>query len=198
LKQNANLPGMTRRRGLGAIWLLFLSLLITPAVRSQEAVSAEQLKAAFLYNFVRFVEWPTNAFANESAPMTIGVFGDKTSDKFTTELTTLLKDKKAHNRPLVVKKLTSPTDAATCQVVFVTDSESRRADQVADATRKKPILLVGESDDFLKNGGMINIVQDERQKQLRFDIAPKNAEPAMITISSHLLKLARDKTGGAK
>jgi hypothetical protein len=191
---------MTRRRGLGVIWLLLLSLLIAPALRSQEAtaVSAEQLKAAFLYNFVRFVEWPTNAFANETAPMIIGVFGDKTSDKFATELTTLLKDKKAHNRMLIVKKLTAPADAAACQVVFVTDSEARRADQVADATRKKPILLVGESDDFLKNGGMINIVQDERQKQLRFDIAPKNAEPAMLTISSHLLKLARDKTGGSK
>lgn len=191
---------MKRRKGLGAIMLLLLSLFMGPAVRSQEAtVSADQLKAAFLYNFVRFVEWPTNAFSTDSTPMTLGVLeGDRSTDKFAAELASLLKEKKAHNRPIIVKKLTSTTEAATCHVVFVADSEARRAGQVADATRGKAILLVGESGDFLANGGMINIVQDEKQKQLRFDIAPKNAERASLTMSSHLLRLARDKSGGSK
>lgn len=199
MKVNANLPGMTRRRGLGATWLLLLTLFIAPAARSQEAVSAEQLKAAFLFNFVRFVEWPTNAFAAETTPITIGVLAsEKNGDKFATDLASLLKEKKAHNRTIVVKKLTAPAEAATCNVVFVTDAEARRTAQVAEATAKKPILLVGESDDFLTGGGMINIVQDEKQKQLRFDIAPKNAEQATLTISSHLLRLARNKTGGSK
>jgi hypothetical protein len=186
---------MTRRKGLGALFLLLFSLLIAPAARSQEAVSAEQLKAAFLFNFVRFVEWPTNAFASDSVPITIGVIG---SDKFATELTTLLKDKKAHNHPLNVKKLSAPADAANCQVVFVADGESRRASQIVDATKAKPILLVGEADDFLDNGGMINIVQDERQKRLLFDINPQSAEKANLIISSHLLRLARKKTEAPK
>jgi hypothetical protein len=189
---------------LGALLLLVLSLFIAPAARGQEAVSAEQLKAAFLYNFVRFVEWPTNALGSDSTPLTIGVIGGgNNGEKFATELASLLKEKKAHNHSLLVKKLNVAADAASCQVVFVADGEARRAAQVVEATRKKPILLVGEADDFLDNGGMINIVRDERQKRLLFDINPQAAEQANLTISSHLLRLARPaapakKSGGAE
>jgi hypothetical protein len=196
LKANAsNLPGMTRRTGLGALLLMLLSLFLTPAARSQE-VPAEQLKAAFLYNFVRFVEWPTNALGAESNPLIIGVIG-KGGDQFADSLATLLKEKKAHNHPLVVKKLTSPADAATCHVVFISDGEPRRA-QIADAIRKKPILLVGEADDLFDIGGMINIVQEG--KQLRFDVNLQAAEQSNLTMSSHLLKLARKtkKAGGVQ
>ena len=194
MKPNAsNQPRLTRRKGLGAILLLILSLLICPAARSQDAIPVEQLKAGFLYNFVRLVEWPTNAFASDSTPIVIGVIaGEK--DKFTTDLVAVVKDKKAHNRPIIVKKLSAPADAASCQAVFVADGESRRLPQIADATRKKPILLVGEADDFLDNGGMINILQDERQKRLMFDINPQAAEECGLTFSSHLRLLARKTT----
>jgi hypothetical protein len=203
LKSNAsNLPEITRRTGLGALLLMILALLfLSPAARSQEAVPVEQLKAAFLYNFVRFVEWPTNA-TTESMPITIGIMaGEK--DKFATDLATLLKDKKAHNRALIVKRISAPAEAAACEVVFMVDGESRRIAQVAEATRKKPVLLVGEGDDFLENGGMINILQDERQKRLLFDINPQAAEECSLTVSSHLLRLARKttppkKAGGAQ
>lgn len=185
---------MTRRRGWGALLLLAFSMLVLPAARSQEAVSAEQLKAAFLYNFVRFVEWPTNALGPDTMPLTIGVIGGGSAgDKFASELTSLLKEKKAHNHPLVVKKLTSAADAANCQVVFVADGESRRTSQIIEVTRKKPILLVGEADDFLTNGGMIYIFPDEKQKQLRFEINPQATEQAGLTVSSHLLRLSRKK-----
>jgi hypothetical protein len=193
---------MTRRRSLGAILLLTFAMLIAPAARSQE-MSAEQLKAAFLYNFVRFVEWPTNALGADSTPLTIGVTGGAAGDKFATELASLLKEKKAHNHPLVVKKFSNASDAASCQVVFVADGDSRRAMQVAEATKGKPILLIGEADDFLDNGGMISIVQDEKQKKLTFDTNPQTAEQVNLNISSHLLRLARDnkkpkKTGGTE
>lgn len=186
---------MTRRCGWGAIWLLLLTLLVTPAARGQEAVPVEQLKAAFLYNFVRFVEWPTNALGSDSTPITLGVIG---SDRFASELATLLKEKKAHNHPLVVKKLSNAADSATCQVVYLADGEAKHPGAVVEATRKKPILLVGEADDFLDNGGMINILQDERQKRLLFDINPQTAEQSNLTISSHLLRLARKTTPAKK
>jgi hypothetical protein len=180
---------MTRRTGLGALLLMILALFLSPAARSQE-VPAEQLKAAFLYNFVRFVDWPTNALGPDTMPLTIGVIG---SDKIASELSNLLKDKKAHNHPLVVKKFTLPAEAASCQAVFVADGDSKRAMQVVEATRDRPILLVGESDDFIKNGGMISIVQDEKLKKLGFDINQPAAEKSSLTISSHLLRLARKK-----
>jgi hypothetical protein len=186
---------MRRRAGLGALMLLMLTLIIGPAARSQEAVTADQIKMGFLFRFVQLVDWPTNAFSSDAAPLTIGVMGN---DKFATELASLLKDKKAHNRSFDVKKLAGAADAANFHVVFIADGDGRRAAQFAEATHKKPVLLVGEHDEFLKNGGMINIVQDERQKQMRFDIAPKNAEQATLTFSSHLLRLARNKTGGSQ
>jgi hypothetical protein len=194
---------MTRRRSLGAILLLTFAMLVAPAARSQEAMSVEQLKAAFLYNFVRFVEWPTNALGADSTPLTIGVIGGASGDKFATELASLLKEKKAHNHPLVVKKFSNPSDAASCQVVFVADGDSRRAAQVIEATKGKPILLIGEADDFLDNGGMISIVQDEKQKKLTFDTNAHSAEQVNLSISSHLLRLAREnkkpkKAGGAE
>jgi hypothetical protein len=190
------LSGTTRRKGFRALALLVLCFFAGPAARAQEAaVPEEQLKAAFLYNFVRFVEWPETAFAAESTPLTICVSGD---DDFTTKLGSLLKDKKAHNRSFVVKKLGAASEAANCHLVFVAKGDSRKTAAIAEAAQGKPVLLVGESDDFLTNGGMINIVQDEKQKQLRFDVAPKPAEKAGLTISSHLLRLARNTKKGAE
>ena len=173
---------------------MILALFFSPAARSQE-VPAEQLKAAFLYNFVRFVDWPTNALGPDAMPLIIGVIGN---DKFANELSNLLKDKKAHNHPLVVRKFSLTADAAGCQAVFVADGDAKRAMQVADVTKEKPILLVGESEDFIKNGGMISIVQDEKQKKLGFDINQQAAEKCNLIISSHLLRLARNKKGGGE
>lgn len=176
---------------------LMLALFWAPSLCAQEA-PVESLKAAFLYRFAQFVEWPTNAFAADTTPLTLGVLGD---DDFASKLGSLLKDKKAHNRSFVVKRIAEPADAAACHIVFVAAREGRRAAQVVEATRKKPVLLVGESDEFLDAGGMINIVKEEKQQLLRFDINPLAAEQANLTVSSHLLRLARKKTskaGGAE
>ena len=178
---------LTRRTCLGVILLFVLNILAAPSGRAQEAVILEeQVKAAFLYNFVRFVEWPQSAFTSESAPITIGVLGN---DEFATRLATLLKEKKAHSRSFDVKKLGNPSEATGCQMIFVAQSESKKATQVVEATKKQPALLVGETDDFLDNGGIINFVRDNNQ--LRFDINPKAAEDRKLVISSHLLRLAR-------
>jgi hypothetical protein len=152
------------------------------------------LKAAFLFNFVRYVEWPQTAFANENAPLTIGVLGN---EEFANRLATLLKEKKAHNRSFEIKKMSSAADTAGCQVVVVTQNESRKGSQVAENTKKQPILLIGETEDFLENGGIITFVKDGGQ--LRFDISQKGAEERNLVISSHLLRLARKtKKGGAQ
>jgi len=167
--------------------LLVMTALLLPAQsRAQEAIPEVQVKAAFVFNFIRFVEWPQGAFSSENGPMIVGVLGD---DEFANKLGASLKDKKAHGRAFEVKKLTSITEASECNVTFVANSEARRATPLADATKRKPILLIGESDDFLESGGVINFVKDE--KQLRFDINPQAAEDRKLVISSHLLRLAR-------
>jgi hypothetical protein len=181
-------PALRRRGALSAIVLLLWSMFAAQSAMAQEtAVSEEQLKAAFLYRFAQFVEWPQTAFENESSPIVLGVLGN---DAFANTLSTLLKEKKAHNRSFVVKKFSSANDVAGAQIVFIAKDESKKTGQVADSVRKMPVLLVGESDDFLENGGIINVLMDK--KQLRFDIHVANAEANMLTVSSHLLRLARN------
>jgi hypothetical protein len=168
---------------LARAWAL---LLLLTSFAGAAAVPETDVKAAFLYNFAKFVEWPQEAFASETAPIQIAVFGD---EEFSAKLKSLLSDKKAHGRSFEVKRITNPQDAKTVQMVFVPSAESRRTSQILEATRKLPVLTVGESDQFLDLGGMINFVFED--SQLRFQINPEAAEKARLKISSQLLRLAK-------
>lgn len=178
-------PGLRRRASLGALLLFLWSIFAHPLFAQEGAVSEEQLKAAFLYNFARFVDWPPTAFENESTPITVGVLSN---EAFANTLTTLVREKKAHGRPLVIKKLAGVHEAGSCQIVFVAREEARRTSQVLDVVRKKPILTIGETEEIL-DGGIIYLLRDD--KQLRFDINVGAAEESKLTISSRLLSLAR-------
>jgi hypothetical protein len=182
-------PGISRRASLGAILLFLWSLFAAQPLSAQEsAVSEEQLKAAFVYNFIRFVEWPASALPSESMPLTIGVYGN---DTFVNTLAASLREKKAHGHSFVVKKLATASDAAGCHVLFIAKEESRKTAQVIDTVRKQPVLTIGETDDVFENG-IIYLLKDDK-KQLRFDINVRAAEESKLTVSSHLLRLARNK-----
>jgi len=159
--------------------------------RAATTASEAEVKAAFLYNAAKFVEWPTNTFSSDSAPLRVAVFGD---DEFTTKLSMLLADKKAHGRAFEVKKITNPQEARNFQIVFIANSESKRALLVLDAVKKSPVLTVGETDEFLDYGGMIMFYFEDAQ--LRFDINPESAEKVKLVISSKFLRLGKKK--GAK
>ena len=174
--------------------LCHAALLLTLATaRTQGAATASEaeVKAAFLYNFAKFVEWPADAFPSETTPLRFAVFGD---EEFAIKLTTLLSDKKAHGRSFEVKRITNPQEAKNSHMVFVTSAESKRALLVLDATKKSPVLTIGESDEFLDYGGMIMFYFEDAQ--LRFDINPEPAEKVKLVISSKLLRLGKKK--GAK
>ena len=166
------------------MWSIFL--LCFTSVAGSAPVPEADVKAAFLYNFAKFVEWPKEAFSSETAPIQIAVFGD---EEFSAKLKSLLTDKKAHGRSFEVKRITNPQEAKTVHMVFVASSENRRASQVLEATRKLPVLTVGESDQFLDLGGMINFLFED--SQLRFQINPEPAEKVKLKISSQLLRLAK-------
>jgi hypothetical protein len=175
-----------RRHG---IWFLCQAALIFffGAMAGRAAtVSETELKAAFLYNFAKFVEWPAGAFSSDNAAIQVAVFGD---DEVTAKLKSLLSDKKAHGRSFEVKRIFNPQEAKSFQMVFVTSSENRRAAQILEATKKLPILTIGESEQFLDLGGMINFFFEDTQ--LRFEINTEPAEKVKIAISSKLLRLAK-------
>jgi len=175
-----------RRSALWFLWLVFFS----GTVASQGAtVSETEVKAAFIYNFAKFIEWPAEAFSSETAPIQVAVFGE---DEVSAKLKSLLSDKKAHGRSFEVKRIFNPQEAKNFQIVFVTAAENRRALQILEATKKLPILTVGESDQFLDLGGMINFFFEDTQ--LRFEINTEPAEKVKLEISSKLLRLGKKRS----
>jgi hypothetical protein len=186
---------MRRRMPILSCLMLLLLSFAAPRLVAQDATIPEaDLKAAFLYNFTKFVEWPVEAFPREDSPFVVGIYGD---DDFVSTLRTLLRDKKAHGHPFEVRKLTNPQDAKTCQILFFRDSDTRKFSQIYDNIKKSPILTVGEGNEFLDAGGMFGLFFED--KQLRFEVNPAPAENAKLSVSSKLLRLAKKvRKGGAK
>ena len=182
-----------RRQKIICLLAALICAFVKP-VCGQEALPEANVKAAFLYNFTKFVEWPTEAFPKEDAPLIVGVFAD---EEFAATLRKLLEDKKAHGHSFAVRRLTQNADAKTCQILFFRETETKRLGTIHDSIKRLPILTVGESDDFLDLGGMINLAFEDRK--LRFDINPEPAENARLIVSSKLLRLAKKvRTGSAK
>ncbi|HEV8543322.1 MAG TPA: YfiR family protein [Verrucomicrobiae bacterium] len=186
---------LTRRISFLSCLLLLLLSFAAPGAGAQDATIPEaDLKAAFLYNFTKFVEWPADAFGREDSPFVVGIYGD---DEFVSTLRTLLRDKKAHGHPFEVRKLSSPQEAKNCQILFFRESDNRKFSQIYENIKKSPILTVGEGSEFLDAGGMFALFFED--KQLRFEVNPAPAENAKLSVSSKLLRLAKKiRKGGAK
>jgi hypothetical protein len=164
-----------------------LGLLLAAAHgRGQTASPSEyQLKAAFLLNFAKFVEWPPAAFAEATSPMVLGILGE---NPFGDALEQTIRDKAINNRPLVVKEFRSAAEATNCHILFISASEKARLPGILAALRTASVLTVGETDRFTETGGMINFVR--QGNKFRFQINEVPAKSAGLKISSKLLSLA--------
>jgi hypothetical protein len=148
------------------------------------AASEAQIKAVFLFNFAKYVEWPATAFPNSNAPITIGVMG---TDPFGGYLQRV-EGKLLHGRPFVIKQLASDSDVSSCHILFISHSEAARMREILEKTGALPILTVGEDAAFAQNGGIINFVLKNGNVRLEIDLAA--ARKAGLTISSRLLAVA--------
>lgn len=147
---------------------------------AQDASLEYQVKAAYLFNFTKFIEWPEGAL-RDGAPLTICVAGE---NPFGSSLEETIQGESVNGRPLQARAAQPP---AGCHVVFV----PRGVDPAAALRpfRSLPALTVGESDGFLRGGGMVNFfIEDGR---VRFEINHEAADRALVRISSRLLRLAR-------
>ncbi len=141
------------------------------------------VKAAFLLNFTKFIEWPPTAFAQPGAPFTICVLGE---DPFGRMLDNIVAGETANGRRLVVERLRRPP-VSGCQVLFVARSEKDPAKILQGAG--PGVLTVGETESFLQDGGVIALLLENRR--VRFDVNLRAAENSGVTISSKLLNVAR-------
>jgi hypothetical protein len=149
------------------------------------------VKAAFLYQFARFVEWPEGSPA-ASGPVRICVVGD---DPFGDALDLATQDKRAGGRPLLVRRFRRLEDVKSCSIVFVSGLDPLQAKAVSERLRGSASLLVGESPEFGLHGGMIAFRVDH--DVVRFDINQNAAEAEGIRISARLLGLAATSGTGA-
>lgn len=172
-----------RRIAVGTVLLAFLFCnLAAPA----EDLTENQLKAAFLFNFAKFVEWPESAFQGTDSPLIIGVVGN---GAFVVVIKETVQGKTVNGRPLVVKAVQSASDVRGCHLLFLPGTAPRlEAESLAQA-KQFNMLTVGNSQQFAEAGGMIGFFMQD--SHVRFAINPGAAEHANLRVSSKLLSLAK-------
>jgi uncharacterized protein DUF4154 len=148
-----------------------------------EAPTEYEVKAAFLYNFARFVEWPPETLRAE--PFVIAVLG---RDPFGTVLDETVSGKTVAGRPIQVRRASRVEEVRDAQIVFVSASEAPNTPAILKALERPGLLTVGEVEGFAERGGAINFTVQSRR--VRFEINPVRAQQAQLKVSSQLLKLA--------
>lgn len=180
--------GVKRREALRRLALIVPTLMFLPEVSTAQTVIAKehQLKAAFIFNFITFVEWPPNTFESPTAPLLIDVAGQT---PIFAELGKAVKDRKIDGRPLIVRPVETPDEARVTHLLFVPASEDYRCEKWLSAVEKASVLTIGESEAFARRGGMINFVQEV--DKLRFEINMDSVDAAHLRIGAQLQKLAK-------
>ncbi|MGA2097940.1 MAG: YfiR family protein [Candidatus Acidiferrum sp.] len=149
-----------------------------------------EVKAAYLYNFGRFVEWPASGNMSDNFP--ICVLGQ---DPFGSYLDAVIAGEVVNDRKLIAKRIATVREALNCRILFISDSESVRVREILAAVDKTPVLTVSDTPNFIIAGGMIQFVVVENR--IRFSINLAACERASLTPSSQLLKVAVEVRGEA-
>jgi hypothetical protein len=144
-----------------------------------------QIKAAFLFNFAKFVDWPPHKFNEPDSPLIIGIVG---TDPFGELLEEAVQDNRIHDRTVTVRHIASMEELRKCHMIFVCRSEADRLGPILAEVRGDNVLTVGETDKFISHGGMINFVMVG--DTVRFQINDSAARHAGLKISSKLSSLA--------
>ncbi len=181
-----------------AVVMLGLALLLLiPQLAAPQSgdVGEYDVKAAFLYNFAMYVEWPSETPAGETGDFVIGVLGD---DPFGPSLDAMARERSVGGRRVVVKRFASMEQYVPCHILFVSRGNGLPLSEILSKADRAHVLVVGETKGFASDGGMVNFYIED--SKVRFEINPDAAELAGLSISSKLLRLAsivRDGVGGA-
>jgi hypothetical protein len=168
-------------------FVVLRSLVVAIPTRGQGNPPVEyQVKAAFLFNFAKFVEWPSDAFQSEKAPITLCVFRH---DPFGSALDEIIRGKVINSRAVLSRRINELSDLKSCQLVFMGGVEDKHLAEVIGSLKGTSALLVGESEGFAERGGGIQLFQEA--SKLRFAINVDSIQRARLTVSSKLLALAK-------
>jgi len=187
-----------RRRIVAVAFCLLVLATITPGALPasessppREASLEYQIKAAFILNFAKFVEWPSISEKDPNLPLEILVLGTASIED---ALLRTVRGQTVLGRQLSVREMSGADQVPACHILFISRSEAPRLDEILKQVRNRCVLTIGESAGFAEAGGVINFTTEDNK--VRFEINPEAAEAAGLKISSKLLSLARIvKTG---
>jgi hypothetical protein len=176
-------------------WILLIAMaaVLGSAFHAHAVRPSEyQVKAVFLYNFAKFVEWPEAALPDTATTLVISILGeDPFGDAFAS-----IEGKTVKGRELVIKRFAELPDLEPCHILFISSLEKKRLSAILEHIKTSSILLVSEMEDFTQKGGMVNFVL--QKKKVRFEISIETSEEAGLKLSSRLLKLALNIKGGQR
>jgi hypothetical protein len=158
----------------------------SPAWGQLGGATGYEVKTAFLFNFAKFIDWPASSFSGPQSPFTICVLGQ---DPFGNILDDTLLGKIVGVRPLVIRRLKDKTEARSCQMVFVSSSESAHLPDIFATLQRANVLLVGETTGFAALGGTIEFTLEDNR--VRFTINTDAVDRSGLKFSSKLLALAK-------
>ena len=179
-------PRRLLQRPLNKLALVLGLCLCATQITAEGVIFREyDIKAAYLYNFIKYVEWPSQGLPDRSETITIGLLGENPFGPVIHSLN----GKMAKGGKVTVKENVSLAELTSCQVVFVGPSEKDRMPEILDQLKNIKVLTVSEIEGFAARGGMINFVPEKNK--VRFEINADAARRTGFSISSELMKLAR-------
>lgn len=165
--------------------LIVLTAFGAGVAADQKGPSEYQVKAACLYNFAKFVEWPSRSFTDETT-LEIVILGE---NPFGDELRQMVEGKTAGQRALSIRFIEDTSEIDSCQILFICSSEADGLDDILKSLRDRPTLTVSDLEGFTETGGMIGFFMLDRK--VRFEINLEVARQAKLEVSSKLLQVAR-------
>jgi TonB family protein len=179
-------------RGALRIVLVLLALQLVALGQRQNATE-DEVKAAYLLNFAKLAEWPSRALPVGPLPLVIGVSGG--DEEFLNVLKAVVGGKTIGTHLLVVTPVDPEKDMKSCHIVFFRASERKRAQAAIEGLAQAGVLLVGEDESFLGQGGMINLVRD--RGSVRFEVNPDALDRSQIHFNSKILAMAKSAYGSS-
>lgn len=174
------------------LWIVILVSGLPQSFGAQSAPEEYQVKAAFLFHFAQFVDWPAGVLNTGDPSLRLCIFDDEPRRQ---ELQSTIDGKAIGARVFHVRLISQPPEIQGCNILFLSRDEARRQTAILRSIRGMPVLTVGETANFLSDGGMIRFhLEDDK---VRFDINLGGAESSHLKISSRLLLLATSVTQGA-
>jgi hypothetical protein len=156
------------------------------SIAAQKPPLEYQLKAAFLFNFTRFIDWPADAFTSPSAPFVIGIVGN---DPFGNYLDEMVRGEKTGDHPIIVQHYRTAKDISNCQLLYINLQSAESIKEALSNINPHNVLTVSDADKFMKQGGDVRFFEEDNKIKIQINMAA--AKASGLEISSKLLRIAK-------